>query len=178
MQWLTIPVYSKSRLDQKINEAIISNKNWNRKHWHAIAQNYSRASYFDVYEDTFKKIYENVSFEKLVDVNVLFIKTIVDILKIKTKISTCNDFELIDGKTERLVHICKQAQATEYISGPAAQSYLKEDLFLKNNIKVNWIDYSDYQEYNQLYPPFEHNVSIIDLIFNEGPNATKYMKSF
>jgi hypothetical protein len=40
------------------------------------------------------------------------------------------------------------------------------------------MDYSGYPEYRQLYPPFESHVSIIDLIFNEGPDATKYMKSF
>jgi len=40
------------------------------------------------------------------------------------------------------------------------------------------MDYSAYPEYNQLYPPFQHAVSIVDLIFNEGPNATRYMKSF
>jgi WbqC-like protein family len=43
---------------------------------------------------------------------------------------------------------------------------------------VSYIDYSDYPEYHQLYPPFEHKVSIVDLIFNEGPNASKFMKSF
>jgi len=48
----------------------------------------------------------------------------------------------------------------------------------KENIKVEWMDYSGYEEYKQLYLPFEHGVSILDLIFNEGPNANKYMKSF
>jgi hypothetical protein len=40
------------------------------------------------------------------------------------------------------------------------------------------MDYSGYPEYNQLYPPFDHNVSIIDLIMNEGPDAIQYMKTF
>ncbi len=40
------------------------------------------------------------------------------------------------------------------------------------------MDYSRYPEYAQLFPPFEHAVSIIDLIFNEGPNAPEFMKSF
>ena len=81
-------------------------------------------------------------------------------------------------KTEKLLNICKQANATEYISGPAAKNYLNKSLFEKENIKVTWMDYSNYPEYNQLYPPFEHGVSILDLIFNEGENATKFMKSF
>jgi hypothetical protein len=40
------------------------------------------------------------------------------------------------------------------------------------------MDYSGYPEYPQLYPPFVHEVSIIDLILNVGPDAKKYMKSF
>jgi hypothetical protein len=88
------------------------------------------------------------------------------------------DYELVGDKTERLVHLCKQAGATKYFSGPAAKDYLNEDLFQREAIAVAYIDYSGYREYRQLYPPFESRVSIIDLIFNEGPDATRYMKSF
>ena len=45
-------------------------------------------------------------------------------------------------------------------------------------MKLTWIDYGGYPEYHQLFPPFEHRVTILDLIFNEGPNAKQYMKSF
>jgi glutaredoxin-related protein len=70
----------------------------------------------------------------------------------------------------------QQAGGTEYITGPAAKDYLQEDLFKDANIKVSWMDYSGYPEYPQLYPPFEHGVTILDLIFNVGKDATKYMK--
>jgi len=84
---------------------------------------------------------------------------------------------LTDGKTERLVHLCKVVGATEYISGPSAQAYLDVSLFAQRGITVRYMSYG-YPVYRQLYPPFEHAVSIIDLIFNEGPDATKYMLSF
>ena len=88
------------------------------------------------------------------------------------------DYRLIEGKTERLVDLCKQVGATEYLSGPTAKGYIDEELFRNGGITLRYMDYSGYPEYNQLFPPFEHRVSIIDLIFNEGPNAPKYMKSF
>jgi hypothetical protein len=88
------------------------------------------------------------------------------------------DYNLIGDKTERLVHLCQQARATVYLSGPAAKAYLNEDLFSSEGIAVSYMDYSGYPVYGQLYPPFESQVSIIDLIFNEGPDATSYMKSF
>jgi len=40
------------------------------------------------------------------------------------------------------------------------------------------MDYSGYPEYIQLTNTFEHGVSVLDLIFNEGYDAKKYMKSF
>ena len=88
------------------------------------------------------------------------------------------DYQLIGDKTERLVNLCKQAGATEYLSGPTARAYLDEEAFKREGIEVTYINYSGYPEYQQIFPPFEHNVSIIDLIFNEGSNAIRYMKSF
>jgi glutaredoxin-related protein len=85
---------------------------------------------------------------------------------------------LTGEKTERLVNLCLDAKADEYISGPSAKTYLDISLFSEANIKVSWMDYSNYPVYPQLHLPFEHGVSILDLIFNQGPNATHYMKSF
>jgi hypothetical protein len=68
--------------------------------------------------------------------------------------------------------------ATEYLSGPSAKGYIDEALFQAEGIQVRYLDYSGYPEYEQLFPPFEHAVSVIDLIFNTGPEAQKYMKSF
>jgi hypothetical protein len=85
---------------------------------------------------------------------------------------------LVEGKTERLVDLCKQVGATNYLSGPAAKAYLEEDSFAREGIAVSYIDYSGYPEYRQLYPPFEPCLSVIDLILNEGPNATHYLRSF
>jgi hypothetical protein len=88
------------------------------------------------------------------------------------------DYCIVEGKTERLVSLCKQASATEYISGPAAAEYIDDNLFQWENIKVSYIDYSNYPDYQQLFPPFEHGVSVLDLIFNEGRNSKRYLKSF
>jgi hypothetical protein len=73
------------------------------------------------------------------------------------------DYELSGDKTEKLVNLCKQAGATNYISGPAARVYLDEELFKREDITVAYIDYSGYPEYRQLYPPFESQVSVLIL---------------
>jgi hypothetical protein len=100
-------------------------------------------------------------------------------LGIKTRITWSMDYDLVEGRTERLVHLCRQTGAAEYLSGPTAKSYLDEALFAVEGIRVCWMDYSGYPTYNQLCsPPFIHEVSILDLIMNEGPEgARKYMLS-
>lgn len=177
IQWLTIPVRQET-LGQKIKDTKISDKKWNIKHWRTISQNYSKSKYFKEYKDIFEELYLNCNEEYLSQINYKFISTINGILGIKTKLRYSSEFELIDGQTEKLLNICKECEANSYLSGPAAKDYFDEELAEKENIQVEWMNYSDYQEYNQLFPPFEHGVSILDLIFNEGSNATKFMKSF
>lgn len=74
--------------------------------------------------------------------------------------------------------MCCDTGATSYLTGSAARSYLNESFFVEAGVKVCWMDYSDYLEYPQLYPPFDHAVTILDLIFNCGPASSKYMKGF
>ncbi|QNM87389.1 WbqC family protein [Aliarcobacter cryaerophilus] len=177
IQWLTIPVRQEN-LEQKIKDTKITDKKWNIKHWRTISQNYSKAKYFKDYKDIFEELYLTCDEEYLSQINYKFITTINEILEIKTKLRWSSEFELVDGQTEKLLGICKDCNADIYLSGPAAKDYFDEDLAKQENIKVEWMDYSGYKEYEQLNPPFEHGVSILDLIFNEGENTKKFMKSF
>ena len=176
-QWLTIPCKVES-IAQLISETMASDPRWRIKHWRTISQNYSKAPYFKEYKDIFEAFYLATTEQSLSLINYELIKIISGILGIKTKISWSNEYDLIEGQTEKLLNICQQTGADAYLSGPAAQGYFDEDLAERLGIKVEWIDYSGYPEYCQLHAPFEHGVSILDLIFNEGPNATKFMKSF
>lgn len=178
-QWLSVPVVVKGKYFQKIDETKVSDKSWAVKHWRSIVQNYSKTRYFEDYKDKFEALYLSMQEEEyLSNINYRFIININEILGIKTEILWSSDFELAEGKTERLMNICRDLEAGEYISGPAAKDYMDISIFDEAGIKVSWMDYSNYAEYNQLYPPFEHSVSILDLIFNEGPNIYQYMKSF
>lgn len=177
--WLSVPVEVKGKYFQKIKETKIAGKDWGEKHWKSIYMNYCKTKFFDQYKEQFEFVYQSIEKHSyLTDVNYDFIVLVNSILNIQTKISKSWDYNLIEGKTERLVDLCVQAGASEYISGPAARDYIIEDNFKEANIKLTWIDYTGYREYNQLHPPFEHGVSVIDLIFNEGSYATKFMKSF
>jgi len=64
------------------------------------------------------------------------------------------------------------------VSGPAAKGYIDDRLFEQAGIKLTYFDYAGYPEYPQLFPPFDHHVTVLDLMFNTGPDATAYMLSF
>ena len=175
--WLTIPVKTEN-LFQKINETLIADKNWHKKHKNSLQTNYAKALKFKENKDFIFDLYDQVSnLQLLSDINYIFLKEICNFLKINTEISFSSKYNIGEGKTERLINICKQAEANLYISGPSAKNYIQENLFLENNIEIKWFEYSNYKEYEQLYPPFEHGVSILDLIFNMGEDAYKYLKS-
>jgi len=179
VQWLTIPVNVKGRYHQKISETETADPEWRRRHWACISQSYAKAEFFAAFRELLEPLYVRETGERRLSlINHGFITAINRALGVTTVISWSSDYELEGDKTERLASVCRQAGATEYVSGPAARDYMDESVFSRAGIKLTWMDYSGYPEYRQLHPPFEHAVSVLDLIFNEGPNATRFMKSF
>jgi len=177
-QWLSVPVEVKGKYFQKINETKVSDPGWGRSHWNTIVHNYGKAAYFREYREVFENLYLNSTEHLLSRINYNFIKVVCEILGIKTKFTWSDEFVLLEDRNERLVDLCKRTGATDYYSGPAAKVYMDESLFEKENIKVHYFDYSGYPVYRQLYGEFDHAVTVLDLIFNEGPDSTKYMKTF
>jgi len=177
-EWLTIPVVAKGRYLQSVQATEIEDSSWAKRHWTALSHAYARARYFPTYRKQFEELYLGHHENLLSQVNYRFLIAICGMLGIKTRFSWSSGYPAIEGKTERLVEWCKLLNATEYLTGPAARDYINESLFANAGIKVVYMDYSGYPEYLQLHPPFEHGVSIVDLIFNEGPDSTRYMKSF
>jgi hypothetical protein len=175
LKWLTIPVEVKGKYFQKIKDTKISDKNWNLSHWETIKQNYKSARNFKETGELLESIYKSCNYEYLTDVNLYFIRSICEYLKINTEIRFSSEFELAEEKTERLVYICKQLNITDYYSGPAAKAYMEIEKFIDQNIDVHFWDYSYYPKYNQLYGEFEHGVSVIDLLMNEGLGSPNFL---
>ncbi|MEZ8825278.1 WbqC family protein [Vibrio amylolyticus] len=175
-QWLTIPVDTGGKFGQKISEVKINNRPWQKKHWKTISQNYSKSPFFNDYKSLFETLYLDSHYERLSDVNYSFIKVICEILGITTKLVWSNELILHGERNERLVNICKQLDSKVYVSAPAAKDYLQIDNFSQNNIEVEWFNYDGYKEYQQIGSEFCHNVSVLDLIFNMGPDARSYLR--
>jgi len=176
VQWLTVPVLVAGKYHQLIRDTQIDGAEWALTHWKALVQNYSRAAYFEEISTWLKPLYLTMHYSHISQLNRSMIEAICNYLNIKTKITNSWDYELVDGKTERLADLCRQANAAVYLSGPSARNYVDESVFTNMNIKLSWFDYDGYHEYPQLWGAFTHGVTTLDLLFNCGPDAHKYMR--
>jgi hypothetical protein len=177
LQWLTVPVESKGNYLQPIRDVTISDPAWNHRHLKALRLAYGRTPHFRTYQEWLEDLYGRATHRRLSAINHHFLTAICQVLGIDTPISWSMDYELPEGRSERLVALCRQAGATEYLTGPSARDYIDEGLFAAEGIQVRYIDYSGYREYPQQHPPFEHRVSVLDLILNVGPAAPEYLST-
>lgn len=176
LKWLTVPVKAKGRYYQKIRDTQISGNSWANDHWNSLVHNYQRASYFNEISSWFVEIYKDLKHENLSTLNRTLIEKICEYLGIHTVIKNSWDYNLVEGKTERLAELCVQAGGTVYVSGPAAKEYIQENIFAERGISLEWFKYTGYREYPQLWGEFNHEVTILDLLFNCGKDAPKFMR--
>jgi hypothetical protein len=175
-QWISIPCgTSEHRL---ICEVKLEDTKWQKEHWNKIKNSYSKADHFNDYKSFFEEIYLSRQWGNLSELNQHLIKQISsEILGIHTQFDDSRNYNLQFSNAKRVLELLNKANAKNYLSGPSAKNYLNPSDFEKSGIRLEWMDYQGYPEYNQLYPPFDHNVSIIDLIFNVGNKAADYIKS-
>jgi len=176
LQWITVPVRVKGKYFQTIRQTEIDGGDWPQTHWRTLIANYRRAPYFKDISAILEPFFFNCVHTSLSALNRALLEIVCDYLHIQTKISNSWDYSLVDGRSERLADLCVQAGGREYISGPAAKDYIVEQVFADRSIKLTWFDYSGYPEYPQLWGAFVHEVSIVDLLYNCGPNAAQYLK--
>jgi hypothetical protein len=175
-RWLTIPVQVKGRYLQRIDETLTSDEDWGERHWSTLTAWYGRAAFFKRYRPVLEPLYREMGERKLSAINRRFLETLAELLGISTPLRSSRDYPASGRRTERLLDICRAAGAERYVSGPAARAYLEEERFHEHGIEVVWMSYEDYPEYPQLWPPFDHHVSALDLLLNLGEDAGRYMR--
>jgi hypothetical protein len=176
LDWLTIPVGS--NIKRLIKDVELPKCNWREAHLRKIHESYSQSAYYNEVMKFVVPVLYSANIFTLSLLNRLLIESICRYLDIHTVFSWSWEFKKTDGKSERLAFICQQAGATHYLSGPSAKSYIDETCFEKAGVIVEYIDYTGYPEYTQAYPPFCHNVSILDLLLSYGRRSVEFMKGF
>lgn len=168
--WLTIPVHLGGRFGQAIKDVEVADPRWAVKHWKSLTTHYAKARFASDLFGLLSNCYtEAATLSKLSAVNELFIRRICGLLGIETSIARSMDYALDGDRVDRLIGLCRQVGASEYLSGPAAKNYLDETRFNEFGIAVRWMDYAGYPPYPQLHnPPFVHEVTVLDLLLNVG----------
>ena len=176
LKWLSIPVIAKGRYTQKIAETRIADPSWASNHFRLLQQSYAQAPGYHLIHSYLENAFEQAGEMRLLsEVNHFFLRSLCEHLAISTPLRQSSEFELAEGRTERLLSICRQVGANTYLSGPAASNYLDVRAFEEAGVAVEWMDYSGYSEYPQLHGPFEQAVTILDLLFNTGEKARKFL---
>lgn len=174
LKWLTVPVRYAS-VSQKIDEVPIDyTQKWAERHLNQLREHYRRAPFYPAYIDGFAAIVRQ-NFASISELNVALCRWAADILDIHTPMRMSRDLGLCGTKSERLIDLLKKLGGSVYLSGPSAEAYLDLELFRECGIQVEYKSY-DYPSYPQLHPPCGE-ASILDLIFNVGPDARTYLKS-
>lgn len=172
-QWLTIPVLAKGNTASglPIHEArIMPADKWAKKHLAGIKQSYGKAPFFEPYRALVESFYAEPP-ALLADFTIDTTKKLAEALGLtKTKFLRSSELQLEGAKNDRLLALLTKVGATHYISGPSAKSYIDEAAFAAAKISLEDQVY-DYPEYEQLYPPFDPQVTVLDLLFMKGPAA-------
>ncbi len=171
---LTVPV--KVKLDTLIKDVVIDNtEDWQRRHWLSIKQNYKKAPYWDYLAEELEIIYSK-EWIKLYDLNLEIIELIRNKLGIHTELIILSELNHDFGKkTDLLVNLSKHLNANTFLPGTGSKSYIIQEKFEKNKINLVFHNFN-HPTYSQIYGPFIPNLSILDLLFNCGPDSLKILR--
>ena len=170
-QWITVPVLTKGRLEQRtLDVEIVSNGNWHKKVLGSIRQSYGKSPHFKAYYEPLEQIMLK-GFARLVDLNIALIEWVREVLGIRTLMIRSSTIPGVDGSsTERIISICKALGADSYYSGKGGANYQDQKLYDEAGIQLVMSHFS-HPTYPQLWGTFEANLSVIDLVFNVGPES-------
>ena len=169
-QWLTVPVLTGGQGPQLIKDIRIdSRQNWARKHLAAIRQSYAKAPYFGLYWEELANLLGH-RWHGVADLTIAGIHLLAGWLMLDRLILCSSQLGIEGGRNERLVSICKSLHADVYLSGRKAMDYLDVQMFHSVGIDVAFQNY-EHPVYRQFHGPFVPYLSVLDLLFNHGPDS-------
>jgi hypothetical protein len=147
---LVVPVIKGSKNHTKVKDVKISyDFMWQRLHWQSLQACYRRSAYFEFYEDDFAPFYEK-QITYLFDYNEELLNLLLKLAKIKTELNYTNEYQ------------------PEYPN-------LHDFRFSIHPKKESEIQQKPYFQVFEDRKGFMKNLSIIDLLFNQGPQTINYL---
>lgn len=167
---LTVPVLTKGRPTQRIDEVLINNGEiWARKHWRSIHLNYRGYPFFKDHQDFFEDVFTR-RWERLVDLNGSIISYLMKCFGIERPLLYSSHYAISGWKTDMLIDLCMKLGADTYVSGWGAKAYVEVEKFRQHALTHRFVRFV-HPTYTQSDEPFIPGLSAIDLLFNYGPEA-------
>lgn len=173
--WLTVPVHYGSTAQLICETTIDRAQRWSEKHINQFKQWYAKAPFFSSYSDELFGMLAQ-PYSTISDLNIALTRWIMGKLEIRTPTRLSSEFGAQGRRTERLLHLLAKAGGRCYLSGPSAKAYLDESRFEEAGIRLEYKSY-EYAPYPQLWGDFVGDVTVLDLLFNTGPDARRFLKS-
>jgi len=139
----------------------------------SITQNYSKAPFFELYaEGLFAKLCR--PWKHLFDLDLELIYWLVEQINITTPLLLASELGIQGSNVQRLIDIIHALKGSHFYEGCAGRNYIDVELFEREGISVTFQDYI-HPDYPQLHGEFISHLSIIDLLFNCGPESLKIL---
>ncbi len=149
---LSIPVVYSQKNRQKYGDVKIANDyKWQDLHWKSFESAYRTSPFFEFYADELQPLF-NDPYESILDFNLKCFEVICDCLQLDVKLNKTEEYEKEPTAMKDYRHLVKAKKEPSYQLDDYIQVFSEKYGFIKN-------------------------LSILDLLFNEGPNALSYLES-
>jgi len=173
-QWLTVPVFSRGLGKPLLKDIRIDNdRGWRRKHFRQLEVNYRYAPFFEHYDLFFKQLYDK-EWTFLLDLNMAFLELICKALQISTPVILRSELNIDKAGSEGLVELLQKTNASAYLVGDSDVAHIDSEELTRCGYRVQHLRFNT--SYPQQFDQFTENLSILDLLFNEGPMARNHLK--
>jgi len=176
IQWLTVPVLSKGKISQRINEVQIdSSAKFSIKHKKSIFHSYNKAPFYNEASEILFPLLDSKELS-ILKLNFNMIKRINSYIGITTETVLASDIGCTGSKSGLLASICSHVGASEYISTLGSKVYLDESSdFSKIDVPVKYFHFK-HPKYPQLFGEFIDSMSIVDMLMNCGMSSRSLIK--
>jgi hypothetical protein len=174
--WLTVPINKADKFAPNIDVRINNEIPWREEHWKKLSLSYSNAKFFRDYVGYLEGVYKK-EWNSLFELDFETTKKTMEWLGINVPIVRESGLHVTSEGTQRIVDVCKAVGADAYLSGKGGKGYMDEELFKKNDLKLEYQNYHG-QPYQQRFTStFVPDLSIIDMLANAGPESLQLIKS-
>ena len=172
--WLTQPVLHSGRAEQATSDVEFDVRvGWRIKHLKSVSANYGRSHHADAIRAACADWLGGDN-SHLSETNGAIIKSVARMLGLRTEFVVSSTLKVDLMKGDRIAEICRRLGGTAYLSGTGARSYQSEEQFNERGIELVYSDFV-VQQYPQLWGEFCPGLSVLDALFNIGPDATRQM---